>query len=66
MDLNTYFYNEKQERFASMPGLVPVFKGMILKVREGSFIVEDVQINLNNHSRIDGEELGLQVFCKPN
>ena len=66
MELNTYFYNEKQERIASMPGLVPVFKGMIIKIKEGSFIVEDAQINLNNHSQVDGEELGLQVFCKTN
>lgn len=64
MDYNTYFYNEKEERVASFPGLVPVTVGMMLKINRGSYIADSIQFNLDNH---DGnEELGLQVFCKTN
>jgi len=63
MELNTYFYNETNERIASIPGMISVFKGMVIKTKDGNFTVRDVQINLNNRSDIDGEELGVQAFC---
>jgi hypothetical protein len=64
MEYNTYFYDEAERRIASFPGLVPVTVGMMLKINGGSYIVDVVQFNLDNH---DGnEELGLQAFCKTN
>lgn len=62
-ELHTYFFNERDERFASIPGLVPLGKGSMIKTRDGSFIVDEVQLNLDSHS--DGD-MGLQIFCKKN
>lgn len=66
MDLNTFFYNERHERIASLPGLVPMSKGMMITLRNGSFIVDEVQLHLDNHDPHNGEELGFRVFCKAN
>lgn len=66
MDLNTYFYNEKHERIASIPGMIPVSKGTLLVLRGGGYIVDEVQIHLNNHDELNSEELGFRVFCKAN
>ena len=66
MELNTYFYNEKNQRIGSMLGMVPVTKGMMFVTKEGSWIVDEIQINLNNHDVHNPEELGFRVFCKKN
>ena len=64
MEYNTYFYDEQETRVASFPGLVPVSNGMVIKTKDGSWIVDFIQFDLDNH---DGnEELGLRVFCKTN
>lgn len=60
--INTYFYNDEQERFASLIGIVPIVVGMIIKTKDGNFIADHLELNLNN--RDDSNELGLQVFCK--
>lgn len=65
MDLNTYFYNEAHEKVASVPGLVTIPKGTMLVLREGSYIVDDVQLHLNSHDTYC-ENRGFRVFCKEN
>lgn len=66
MELNTYFYNEKHERVASLPGMVPVTKGVIVKTHDGSYVIDEIQIHLDNKDPYNGEELGFRVFCLTN
>jgi hypothetical protein len=71
-ELHTYFYNEKHERIASIPGMVSVAKGTMLVLKDNeSYIVEDVQLHLadNNPKRVglmNVDEIGFRVFCKKN
>lgn len=64
MDLSTYFYNENQERIASLPGMVPLDKGTLLILKDGVYVVDEVQVFLNNQDPHNGQELGLRIYCK--
>ncbi len=64
MNLNTYFYDEKHEKVASIPGMVSLVKGTVVALREGGYEVKDVELHLNNHDSYNPEDLGFRVFLR--
>lgn len=65
MDLNTYIYNERDQRIGSLPGMVPLPVDSVIILPRGRYIVKEVELYLDNKDPEDFEDLGIRLYCEP-